>query len=148
MSLKTKLANCKLKKVMDKFEHHKIVIDKLGFDILWIEEILNPEDTGIKYLIIRLADGLGNKAIVKYSINIDEGTIFLADLDNAKMINRGIGTMVLGYLDLRAAEFGISKIYGYLAPADMDHRPRLEWFYQKNGYTIIGTSVTKEFAKS
>lgn len=145
MSLKSKWANWKLNKLIILSDQQKIIVDKLGYNILWIEECINPEDIDKRCFIIKLADGLGNKAIIKYSINTLEDTIFLADIDNSQMINRGVGSIVLNYLDRRAVEIGASAIYGYLAPTDMDHIPRLERFYHKNGYSIKGTQVIKKY---
>jgi len=61
-----------------------------------------------------------------------------------EMLNQGIGTELLRYLEEIAGESGINKITAWLSPKDIDtHRERLFYFYKKNGYQIIQRKIPR-----
>lgn len=137
------IANLKINRARSQVAKCDFIVDKLGYKILWIESCLNPEDQNEIYFSIRLRDGFGKRARVNYCINIQEKTLFIADIDNEEMINRGIGSIIMKYLDKRAVEFAMTTIYGNISSVDLDHLPRLMHFYEKNGYNFEKTAITK-----
>lgn len=61
-----------------------------------------------------------------------------------EMVNQGIGTQLLIYLDEIAMQNGIRRITAWLSPKDLDtHKERLFHFYQKNGYHIAQKKIPR-----
>lgn len=52
------------------------------------------------------------------------------------VINRGLGTAVLGLAESLLSEAGVTMVEGVLAPGDYGHRDRQLYFYRKNGYAV------------
>jgi GNAT superfamily N-acetyltransferase len=51
--------------------------------------------------------------------------------------NRGIGTLILTFVEHLVRLQGIGKLYGELSHADADHLDKLEHFYNKLGFDFV-----------
>lgn len=74
---------------------------------------------------------------LNYTVRRDkEQSLYLTDI-NYELINQGIGTQALIFLDEIAVKSGIHKITGWLSPLDLKtNKERLLHFYTKNGYQV------------
>lgn len=79
---------------------------------------------------------------LNYMVVTDEYEYIKIGAIRHEMVNQGIGTQLLIFLDEKAAESGINRITAWLSPRDLDtHRERLFHFYKKNGYTITQKKI-------
>lgn len=62
--------------------------------------------------------------------------IKILDLFSKISENRGVGTILLSYLEKYASQVNTVSITGELSSVDNEYFKKLEYFYTKNGYTV------------
>lgn len=134
----------KLEKVLQTYKEEKnesyhtakLVKTKRGVPVYLVHCILS-EDGQIYGGFIFVLTTKGFDGCLNYEALRGNGqSIHIGDI-NHKMLNQGIGSHLLKYLDEIAIENGIKKITGWLSPLDLkSNREKLLHFYGKNGYQI------------
>lgn len=69
--------------------------------------------------------------------------VLLADINNEKCINHGVGSALITRFEDICLEHGVKEIHGNLANVDLDHKDRLVHFYKKHGYSIVEENEEK-----
>ena len=71
--------------------------------------------------------------------------VLLADINNEKCINHGVGSALITRFEDICRENGVKEIHGNLANVDLDHKDRLIHFYKKHGYSIVEENEEKSY---
>ncbi|PKM77810.1 MAG: hypothetical protein CVU90_04985 [Firmicutes bacterium HGW-Firmicutes-15] len=79
----------------------------------------------------------GFDGCLSYTVLRDKEQWIHIDDIHHKILNQGIGTQLLMYIDEISRESNIKRIIAWLSPIDLgSHKERLLHFYMKNGYQI------------
>lgn len=115
------------------------MIDKLGNEIILVN-ILDSKNSFDKHGTITAFSKYGKEGIFDYKLNSDY--IYIIDMQPNNH-SQGLGSKALELMENTARKHGITKLKGRLSPVDLEHKDRLIYFYEKNGFTIEGYKLIK-----
>lgn len=87
--------------------------------------------------VIKILSIKGYLGKLSYTLNNSGGkrAINIGDIQY-KLVNQGIGSELINYLEEIADGEKVTYLTGWISPVDFDHKERLLHFYQKNGFEI------------
>jgi hypothetical protein len=103
-------------------------------DLIYLTNCISPErNLGCIYVITRS----GADKSLNYLMVHDQYKYMKIGEIRHKIINQGIGTQMLIYLEEIGRLEGVGKITGWISPIELnDHGERLLHFFEKNGYQV------------
>lgn len=122
-------------------QHENLGKDKLGVSWVVFAESPAPETsaTSVTFHVCSPADV--NKSVGKATLTIRYSDQIIGKVEDIGVDHdyrcRGIGSLLLDYLERWAVKKNIKKLWGDLVLIDLDHIGILKSFYKKHGFTVI-----------
>ena len=119
--------------------------DKLGGSWVVFTDICPPAGhlrfTNVTFYVCLTSDGDVDKRIGKAALTIYDTKQSVAKIEdivvNPSYRGRGIGSLLLDYLERWAIKENVKKLHGELVRVDIDHIGILKRFYKKHGFSFI-----------
>ena len=97
--------------------------------------------TNVTFYVCLASDENAEKFIGKAALTIHDAEQSIAKIENIVIYppyrGRGVGSLLLDYLERWAIKENIKKLHGELVRVDIDHIDILRCFYKKHGFSFI-----------